>query len=124
LAQGRADRSGMTKEREPDPEGWVMARRFPDPVGALKIYEAARDLLLKEDLDASAFRFFLDGENYVAIVGEAPLPSKAARKLHEALRSGQEVGQLPASVVEHFRERRREFKGLGVEFLERRTGLV
>lgn len=114
----------MTKERAPDPQAWVMARRFPDPVAALKSFEAARDLLLKEDLDASAFRFFLDGENYVAIVGEAPLLAEATSKLEQALRWGQEAGQLPASVVEHFRERRREFKGLGVEFLERRTGLV
>jgi hypothetical protein len=114
----------MTKERAPDPEAWVMARRFPDPVRALKSYEAARELLLKEDLDASAFRFFLRGENYVAVIGEAPLPPGATQKVDAAMRSGEEAGRLPAWVLEHLRDRRRGFKGLGVEFLERRTGLI
>jgi hypothetical protein len=109
----------MAKERAGEPAGWVLTSRFPDEKQALKAYETARDLLLSDDLDASVFRFTVSGVSFVAVLGNPPLKREAAEKVESALRAGQPA-ELPPGVLDHLRERRRAFKGLRIDYLERR----
>ena len=109
----------MTKERASEPAGWALARRFSDEEQALRAYEAARDLLLSDDLDASVFRFSLSGVSFVAVLGSRPLERNAAEQVESILSEGHGA-ELPREVLEHLRERRRAFKGLRIDYLERR----
>jgi hypothetical protein len=109
----------MMKERAGEPAGWVLTSRFPDEKRALKAYETARDLLLSDDLDASVFRFTLSGVSFVAVLGAPPLKREAVEMVESALSAG-ERAEVPPGVLEHLRERRRAFKGLRVDYLERR----
>ena len=91
----------MERETRPEPErpGWTLVRRFSDPRSALQVFETARDLLLSEDLEASAFRFLFGEQSFVALIGdETPAPPALAR-VHEALASGTPVGELPESIL-------------------------
>jgi hypothetical protein len=110
----------MDKERQREPAAaWVLARRFPDPPRARAAYEGARDLLLNEDLDASVYHMTLSGVSYVAVVGKDPLRADANQKMTDALAAG-EPTELPEEVLQHLRTRRDAFKGLPLEYLERR----
>lgn len=113
----------MTKERASEPVGWILASRFPNEEQSLRAYETARDLLLTDDLDASVFRFTLSGTRFVAVVGAAPLEREAAEKVEHALGDGQ-AAKLPQDVTDHLRSRRRAFKGLRIDYLERRRGTM
>jgi hypothetical protein len=95
----------------------------PDEAEARKAWERARDLLLIEDLDASVLRFTLGGRSHVALLGELPLPGCAGERMKRVLEEGSEPAVLPAAVEDRLRLRRREFKGLGFDYLERRTEL-
>ncbi len=113
----------MNKERAPEPGSWLVARRFPDVASALRAYEAARYLLLTEDLDASVLRFSVNGVRHVALLGEVPLPTAAQEKMKAAMERESEAADLPDIVAAQLRTRRREFKISGLDYLERRTGL-
>lgn len=111
----------VDKERQSEPAvAWILARRFPDPPRARAAYEAARDLLLDEDLDASVFRMTLSGVSFVAVVGIAPPREDATQRMEDALAAG-EPAELPEEILQHLRERRHAFKGLPIEYLERRS---
>lgn len=114
----------MSLERGPErpSESWLLARRYPDAGSALTAYEAARDLLLEDDLDASVLRITLNAVSFVTVLGEAPLENEAAEHLDAALGEGI-AAQLPSQVVAQLQERRRAFKGTGFGFMERRSGL-
>ena len=112
----------MSKERESEPQSWILARRFPDTQGAVKAWEQARNLLLTEDLDASVLRFTLDVRSHVALLGELPLAADASDKMKAVLENGSEPAALPEAVTGELRSRRKEFKNLGFDYLERRTG--
>ena len=111
----------MNKEREGEPQSWLIARRFPNARAALRAYEEARDLLLTEDLDASVLRFQLGGQSHLALLGELPLPVDAEQKMKAALERGSEPAALPGPVTDYLRSRRRDFKNLGFDYLERRS---
>ena len=111
----------MNKERAPEPAGWIATHRFKDAQTAVQAYEAIRDLLLTDDIDASVFRFTLDGVSHVGIVGETSLGDTAAEKIDLALKRGTNA-DVPPSVVHRLRRRRQDFKGLKIDFLERRSG--
>ena len=96
-------------------------RRFPDVASALKAYEAARDLLLTEALDAGVLRFSLNGESHIALLGELPLAAAADKKMKALIEENSEAAVMPDEVAEELRSRRREFKSLGLEYLERRS---
>jgi hypothetical protein len=108
------------KERPAEPEDWRLTMEFSTVTDALRAYEEARDLLLKDDLDASVFRFQFKGASFVAIVGETPLAGEDLEHVKEALDAGR-PGAVPPAVADHLRERRRRFKATKLEFLERRT---
>ncbi len=111
----------MTKERPPQPSGWITARRYADARSALQAYESARDLLLiNEDCDASVLRFTLDGVSYVAALGEAQLEARQSHLLEEAMRDGK-AAELPESVIRGLHARRRQMTKLGFDYVERRT---
>ena len=113
----------MNKEREQEPSIWLVARKFPDVPSALKAYEAARDLLLEARIDASVLRFTLGGASHLAILGEVPMPATAAEKMRTVMEQGSQPTDLPDAVAAHLRLRRRDFKNLRLNYLERRTGL-
>ena len=113
----------MSQERAWEPTSWLIARRFPDVASALKAWEAARDLLLTQDLDASVLRFSLNGESHIALLGELPLPVVADQKMQAVMEENSEAAVLPDTVTAALRTRRKEFKTLGFDYLERRTGL-
>ena len=98
----------------------MLTSRFSSVRDALKAYEKTRDLLLKDDLDASVFRITFKGASFVAIIGETPLPGEPVAHIKEALVAGT-PSDVPAEVADHLRTRRRRFKATRLEFLERRT---
>lgn len=112
----------MEREQEPSPPGWVLARRYPDASSARRVWEAVRGLLLAEDLEASTFRFTLDGVDHVAVLGEAPLESDMHRTLQVLLDARGTHADVPDSALEQLRERRQRFRQTGFNYFEQRGG--
>jgi len=114
----------MSGERGPErpPDIWLLVRQYPDARTALVSYEAARDLLLDDDLDASVLRVTVNGVSFVTVMGEGPLDSESVGRLDVALGRGI-ASTLPDEVGDALRRRRRAFKHTGIGFLERRSGL-
>ncbi len=110
------------REREPQPDGWLLARRYSDATKALAAYEAARDLLLMDDLDASVLRVTVNGTSFVTVLGEIALSETTTERLESALTEAP-AAELPRDVQQFLRERRRAFKETGFRFMERRSGL-
>ena len=100
--------------------GWLLVRRYQNASAALKIYEATRDVLFTQDLDASVLRFTLDGVNHVAVLGEEPLDVEASGTVAALLDDGGEHAELPEPVRDELLVRRRAFKASGADFFERR----
>ncbi len=109
----------MTPERACEPAGWSNVRRFADERVALAAYEGVRDLLLSDDADASVFRFTLSGDSFIALVAETAPDEQSLSKFEDVLCLGEQA-EAPPPVIEHLRERRRRFKDLGIDYLERR----
>ncbi len=109
------------RERKRQPDSWLLARRYTDATKALGAYEAARDLLLTEDLDASVLRVTVNGTSFVTVLGEALLDEESSEHLERAL-GGATEAELPEEVKRLLRERRRAFKETGFGFMERRSG--
>jgi hypothetical protein len=110
------------RERERQPDSWLVARRYPDARKALVAYEAARDLLLTDDLDASVLRVTVNGTSFVTVLGETALNEPTTERLERALGEAT-TAELPEDVKRLLRERRRAFKETGFGFMERRSGL-
>lgn len=110
----------MTREREPRPTSWAEVRRYAGADEALVTYEAARDLILQDELEASAFRVTVDGVSFVTVLGEQPPPTQSLAKMRELLAQGSEA-ELPPPVLDELRRRRQAFRTTGAEFMERRT---
>ena len=108
-------------ERESRPSSWVLARHFADADRARDAYEAARDLLLEEVIEASAFRVTVDQVSFVALLGERPLGARETGQILHALELGRDA-ILPPVVVQHLREKRDQFRASGLDFIERRHG--
>lgn len=111
----------MPKEHATEPSRWLVVRRYRDEPAALTTYEAVRDLLFTEDLDASVFRFTLNGVCHVAVVGETPFETSRWQPMFGLLDTDGEQTELPADASEHLWARRRSFKATGADYLERRT---
>src|SRR5437868_5377519 len=109
-AEWGRDSKTMSAERGPERprDTWMLVRRYPDARRALTAYEAARDLLLEDALDASALRLTLNAVSFVAVLGEAPLETEAMEHMNAALGPGVEAG-LPDEVGAELRRRRRAF---------------
>ncbi len=111
----------MTKEGAPQPHGWQIARRYDNPDDALAAYRRARDLLFSQDLDATTFRILLEGQPYVALIGEAPLTEAATTAMEEAFGTG-EPAELPSDVVDQLGARRAQVVRPGLGYLEIQHG--
>ena len=109
----------MMKERPAESERWIFASRFPNAEEAMRCYEQARDLILIDDLAASAFRFTVRDTSYVAVLGDRPLSGVDFKNIADVLSSGESTG-VPEQITAHLRERRQRFERLRVDFLERR----
>lgn len=100
-------------------EIFSIAFRFDSAGDAGKAYEATRDLVFGDDLEASVYRVCLNGIWHMVVVGEAvPLP-----RLQTTLPSICERGEsttLPDEVVLTLALRRAQFDGPDVKF-ERRS---
>ncbi len=112
----------MSGERAPErpPDSWLLVRRYADARTAVNAYEAARDLLVDHELDASVLRMTVNGLSFVTVLGEEPLDGEASARMAVALGPGVEA-TLPEEVASEARRRRRAFKRTGAEFMERRT---
>lgn len=110
-------------ERAPQPTGWLLVRRYADEPTALKTFEAARDLLFTQDLDASVLRFSINRTFHVAVIGESPLSQEASGAVNEVLELAGEPVELPPFAADELRERRQQFKESGIDYWERRTAL-
>jgi len=111
----------MTRERLGEPGGWVLTRRYRTVDAALQAYETTRDLIVSEDIDASVFRYTLSGESFLSVLGEEPLSRVATQMIDVAIQAGEHL-EIPEVVLDHLRDRRRRFKQLRVDYLERRRG--
>ena len=113
----------MNKERGPErpTDSWMLVRRYPDVTRALGAYEAARDLLLEDQLDASVLRLTVNHVSFVTVLGEVPLGPQPAKRMEAALGEGVD-DSLPEEVGNELRRRRRAFKHTGLDFIERRSG--
>ena len=78
-------------------------------------------MLLTDDVDASVLRFALDGENYLALVGEEPLGEAIESKVAAIWETKSDLTALPDDVGSYLRSRRLAFKQTGLEYLERRS---
>ena len=110
----------MTEEREPRLRSWAEVRRYTSADDALVAYEAARDRILEDELEASAFRVTVDGVSFVTVLGEQPPPTDSLAKMRELLAQGSEA-ELPPPVLDELQRRRGAFQRTGAEFMERRT---
>ena len=115
-----ARRRVLTKERAPEPRGWTRVSRFDSADEARVVYEALRDLLTLDDLDASTFRFTVNGASHVALLGEDPLAATTEERVHSLLGRGV-VSEVPIDVSRQLQERRSRFRSTGLEFYERRN---
>jgi hypothetical protein len=118
---GQLPRRFLNKERAPEPQGWLVARRYPDEASALRAFELTRDLILHEEVDASVLRFILDGISHVALMGEVPLSPDHTARIGAILEPRSEPTELPEEITERLRARRERFRGTGLDYLERRT---
>lgn len=101
--------------------GWMLVRRYQHESAARTVYEAARDLLFTQDLDASVLRFSVNRSFHVALIGDVPLTPAAQRALDALLDRGGEPVELPPFAADDLRERRAQFKESGIDYYERRT---
>lgn len=99
----------------------MLVRRYADEPTALEIFEAARDLLFTQDLDASVLRFSVNRSFHVALIGDVPLTADAGRVVAELLDRGGEPVELPPFAADDLRKRREQFKQSGIDYFERRN---
>jgi hypothetical protein len=107
----------MSKEGEPQPHGWYIAKRYDNPDDALAAYQRSRDLLFEQDLDATTFRIFLNEQTFVTLIGDEPLGAGARVSLDEALAQGI-AAELPADIVDTLRARRQDVVRAGFGYVE------
>lgn len=96
-----------------------IAFRFADFVDAGKAYEAARDLIFGEELNASVYRVVLNGVTHVVVIGEDVMYPRLQRAL-PAIREEGELTDVPDGVVLALALRRAQVSGPDVKF-ERRS---
>jgi hypothetical protein len=109
-------------EREHQPQGWIRVRKYASIDEATAVYETARDLLFTEDLDATVFRFLLNGQSHVAVLGEIPLTEQESAFVDQAIDANGTTSEIPHAAETMLRERRRKFKRLGISYFEMREG--
>jgi hypothetical protein len=69
-------------------EGWVLVFAFETFDRAGLAYEACRDLIFGQELDASVYRIVLNGRTHVVVLGFVPLPEQTMEALQRQLSQG------------------------------------
>lgn len=72
-------------------EIWVLAYRYPDMDAAGNAFERARDIVFREDIDASAYRVRINRVPHVVVVGDGPLTPELRRRFEAAFSGGEPV---------------------------------
>lgn len=109
-------------ERETEPQGrpWVLAFRFRSSYAARRTYEGVHDAVLTDDAEASVFRFMVGDDSFVAVIAETPLPEERTQEAVELRARYGAKADVPAEIVDRLVERRRAFRGTGLDYFERR----
>src|SRR5437660_134904 len=96
---------GQHPESENAPLPYSQAARFREERPAGRAYAQAQALIFKnEECDLSAFRFHVQRDWYVTVLGETPT-ADLQDKIARILRAGESV-ELPSPVLQFFQERR------------------
>lgn len=103
-------------ERSPKPEQerqpYLQVAYFDNEHIAGHAYDQAQEAIYThEQNDLSSYRFILDDNWHVAVLGEAP-PESLDRSLQDILGQGTPT-QLPEEIVAYLQERRQEATKLG-----------
>lgn len=61
-------------------EGWVLSFAFDSFEEAGTVYERARDLVFRHDVDASVYRIVLNGRTHVVVLGFLSMPSAIGKR--------------------------------------------
>ena len=96
---------------EAEPVPYHRTARFADEILARRVYVAVQDTLFATPCDVSAYRFLLNQEPHVAVLGSPP-PDDLDAQLTELLTAG-EPATLPAEVLAALTERRRQMSRRG-----------
>lgn len=102
-------------------EGWVLAFEFESWEIAGGVYEQARDVIFREDVDASVYRILLNGRPHVVALGLVATKLAVQSELEALLGSFGRDSQLPEEVLLTLILRRAEVSGSDVRF-EHRSG--
>ena len=97
---------------------WVLAYRYPTMDSAKHGWEAVRDMIFLDDMDASVYRSKINGYAHVVIVGNQCLTSGLQDRFAGACR-GASSALLPQMIAAYLVERRRQSAIPGT-FWERR----
>jgi hypothetical protein len=85
---------------------WVIAYRFATMEAAKQGWEAVRNIILAEDLDASAYRSKINGQAHVVIIGDEPMTSPLQDRFGSACKNGL-AALIPQMIAAYLVERRR-----------------
>ena len=100
---------------EQDPAPYHRTACFADEIVARRVYVAVQDTLFATPCDVSAFRFLLNQEPHVAVLGTPP-PDDLDARLQSFLAAG-EPATLPQEVLAALAERRRQIRR-GAQWVE------
>ena len=92
----------MSYEKVP----YHRAAKFPDDREAGEVYFKIQELIKPPECELSAYRFLIQGDWHVAIVGDAPA-SELVEQLEVQLSSGESV-ELPIDILDFLRRRRQQ----------------
>ena len=99
------------RRHEQGPVPYHRTARFADEMLARRVYAAVQDTLFATPCDVSAYRFLLNQEPHVAVLGEPP-PDDLDERLQSLLAAG-EPATLPPEVLAALGERRRQMSRRG-----------
>jgi hypothetical protein len=91
---------------EQEPQHYTKAGRFPNQRSSGRAYNQAQETIFRASCDLSSFRFQLQQEWHVAVLGMPPPPDVA--QTIESIFMDSEPVTLPTEVLEQLLERRRQ----------------
>jgi hypothetical protein len=108
-------------ERSRQRTGWLLVRRYQDESASFTIYEAARDLVLTQELDATVPCFFVNRSFHLSLVGVVALPDDAFRLIDELLDRYGEPPEPPPPAALDLRRRPARRKDSSTDYPESRA---
>ena len=103
--RGPGGPSEQPRRPDDEPVPYHRTAHFADELVARRVYAAVQDTLFATPCDVSAYRFLLNQEPHVAVLG-APPPAELDERLRSFLAEGSPA-TLPPDVLAALAERRR-----------------